>query len=108
MTSPRDPESEAAGAPAERASASQSEDPTPAHSVTDRYVARRVAEHAVAQAEVEQTAQLTEGARQSTMTFYVLLGIVISILLLILIFHTAEPPRGSTGPSPSRSLTTPG
>lgn len=69
--------------------------PDQRHPVTDRYVARRLAEGAVARAERErqEAAEIVgEPPTRGAFLFYLLLGVVISLLLLVAIFRASEPP----------------
>jgi len=81
------------------------------HPVTDRYVARRLAEGAAARAEAEhREAALAAAASetpQGAFAFYIILGIIISILLLLVILQM--PGRSPAPPTsaPGGSVTSP-
>jgi hypothetical protein len=83
--------------------------PPDRYAVSDAYVARRVEEHAAAVAAEEQRGrESAAGAEpQSALAFYVLLGFVLSVLLLIVILRTSGP-TGEPPPGPQRALTSPG
>jgi hypothetical protein len=73
------------------------------HPVTDRYVARRLAEGAATRAAEsrEETENLVgEPPAQGAFLFYLLLGLLISILLLVVIFRTSEPAGPPDAPAP--------
>jgi hypothetical protein len=76
------------------------------HPVTDRYVARRLAADAAARAEREQQegeSLVGEPPTQGAFLFYLLLGLLISLLLLAVIFRTGEAsraiPHGASPPA---------
>jgi hypothetical protein len=86
--------------------------PTAEHPVSDAYVARRLAEGAAARAEAERreaahAAEVGEAPPQGAFAFYILLGIVISILLLLVIYQM--PGRSPAPPTtaPGGSVTSP-
>jgi hypothetical protein len=102
MTEPQSPE------PADVPDAEAPE----AHPVTDRYVARRLAEGAAAREAVErreaaQAAMAGDAPPQGAFAFYVILGIVISILLLVVILQTSGRSPAPTGAAPRGAVTSP-
>jgi hypothetical protein len=100
---PRPPTEQTGGAP-------DAADPAE-HPVTDRYVARRLAEGAAARAEAEhrEAAQVAAASEtpQGAFAFYIMLGIIISILLLLVILQM--PGRSPAPPTsaPGGSVTSP-
>jgi hypothetical protein len=83
MSDPKSPES------------TPSEPSQEAHPVTDRYVARRLAEgEAAREARQQQAGEnlVGEPPTQGAFLFYLLLGLLISLLLLVVIFRASEPP----------------
>lgn len=91
------------------------EEPTGASdagTVTDRYVARRLARGAAERAELErreaEEAGLTgEAPPQGAFAFYLILGIVISILLLVVISRTAYDSSPAAAPPTGGAITAP-
>jgi hypothetical protein len=105
MTEPQNPE------PADAQPAPDGEAPA-AHPVTDRYVARRLAEGAAAReaAEREEAALAAlhgEAPPQGAFAFYVILGILISILLLVVILQTAGRSPAPPSAAPVGAVTSP-
>lgn len=79
------------------------------HPVTDLYVARRLAEGATARAEQsrqEQENLVGETPASGSFLFYLLLGLLISLLLIVVIFRTSERSPAPNAASPA--LTAPG
>jgi hypothetical protein len=114
MTEPQDGESaDSPSAPSTRAENAASDAATTAeHPVTDSYVARRLAEGAAARAESErveaaQAAGWGEAPPQGAFAFYIILGIVISILLLIVIFQMPGRAPAPPNAAPAGSVTSP-
>ena len=79
------------------------------HPVTDPYVARRLAEGATARAKQsrqEQENLVGEAPNGGAFLFYLLLGLLISLLLIAVIFRTSERSPDPNAASPA--LTAPG